>query len=345
MAPLAILLTQASSEQAVCTDLLIEIRLDPGAILQYQVAVLVFHALAQDAEGSEKPEIFRGEPRMNGTPFQQVVEGFRGDLFGDRSLVQQALQDGVIVDTAFHYLRVHQMHEAVDEHFGGAEQAFFETAGITLSAHHSAEFFLDMQSTQHILVDVVVLVPQQHRVDQRIPQGTDADLEFAAILDQGAGIEPDHVIGVAYRHLRRCEDPVVETRVVQYEVEIIPRHHGIAVHEGEIAIDLGDQSQVVPVAGGRHQVQTDIGIAAEAETFLVLVHCHELGDDVDTHVEQVPCHVGVVRADVVLLRMAAVELLARGKIKLNDTHVGRQPVLLALQVELRVRVVAEDPLS
>jgi len=29
---------------------------------------------------------------------------------------------------------------------------------------------------------------------QCYPQGTDADLEFATILDQSAGIKPDHVI-------------------------------------------------------------------------------------------------------------------------------------------------------
>ena len=86
---------------------------------------------------------------------------------------------------------------------------------------------------------------------------------------------------------------------------------------------------------GSHQVQTDIGIAAEAETILILVHRYKLGDDVDARVEQIACHVGVVRADVVLLRMAVAELPARGKIELNDPHVGWQPVLLAIQVKLR----------
>ena len=51
-------LSKASSEQAVCTDLLVEVCFDPGAVLQYQVAVIVCHILAQDAEGAEKPEIF-----------------------------------------------------------------------------------------------------------------------------------------------------------------------------------------------------------------------------------------------------------------------------------------------
>ena len=89
-----------------------------------------------------------------------MIDGFRGDLFGDRSLIQQALQNRVIVDTPFHDPRIDQMHETVNEHFGRAEQAFVEAAGISFLANHSAEFFLDTQNTQHVPVNIVVPVPQ-----------------------------------------------------------------------------------------------------------------------------------------------------------------------------------------
>ena len=99
----------------------------------------------------------------------------------------------------------------------------------------------DPQIGQHLLVDGVLPVPQLTEIDDGVAQATDADLQGAAIADQGAGLQPQQVVGIIHRHIGRAKLLEVVAGMVEHQIERGRPDHGVVIHERHLAIDLGDR--------------------------------------------------------------------------------------------------------
>ena len=181
---------------------------------------------------------------------------------------QRALQRQIVIDAPAQYAGAVQVQHLVDEHLGGAEQAGGEgRAAADGVDQRRAE--LGARFGERAPPRLVLLVSQQQRIHDGVAEFSDADLQGAGIAHQAAGVQTDGVIDRGQRRVRRREQVVVVTRMIQQQVEGVGADIGRAQHEGHFAVHLAEHDhRLTGGAQSRHvrqQVHGDIGIAAQAD--------------------------------------------------------------------------------
>ena len=76
-------------------------------------------------------------------------------------------------------------------------------------------------------------MPKLQAIDDRIPELTDADLERARVLHQGAGVQSDEILHRADGEVRRAVQIVVIARMFDDEIESALRDLGTAEHDAD----------------------------------------------------------------------------------------------------------------
>ena len=87
-----------------------------------------------------------------------------------------------------------------------------------------------------------------------VGQGTDADLERAAVAHQRAGLEAESELDDLHRLARQGEQRVRARRIVQQQVEESFPHLGLVADEGQRGVDDSNNQRPRPPVG-RHRVQ------------------------------------------------------------------------------------------
>jgi hypothetical protein len=87
-------------------------------------------------------------------------------------------------------------------------------------------------------------------IDNRIPERTDADLERARVLHQGAGVQSDKIVHRADGEVRRAVQIIVIARMFDDEIQSALRDLGTAEHERQLAIHNADGDDLAPAAAG-----------------------------------------------------------------------------------------------
>src|SRR6516225_6984627 len=126
------------------------------------------------------------------------------------------------------------------------------------------------------------------------------------------------------RHASRSK---IRGQTFQHQVELARRDVAVAGHERQLRIDLTDEEKVARLArAARQQIEREVGVAAQAETRLArtLTLGDELRHHVDATVEHVAQRMGVVGADVTLLRGGDAEPRAGLEEEFVDLDVRRQ---------------------
>ncbi len=119
----------------------------------------------------------------------------------------------------------------------------------------------------------------------------------------------DGMVGDAERGIGRAVEVVVVAGIVHQKVELPRIHLRVPGHEGQLCVGFTDQDNVAPAAAlrldERQQIGSDVGVGAEAEHHLAVLRAprHQLRDHVGAARHAVACHMGVVRAQVVALRL------------------------------------------
>ncbi len=115
----------------------------------------------------------------------------------------------------------------------------------------------------------VVLVPQLQRIDQRIGQRTDADLQGAAVTHQRACMQAEREFSHIDRFARQREQCFPACRVVEHDIEEVHVNFCIVADERQIRMDHAHhQRPRARPAGGNaiEQIRGDIGIGCKAVT-------------------------------------------------------------------------------
>ena len=94
-----------------------------------------------------------------------------------------------------------------------------------------AEFIQDIKILQHAIIGIVLLVTDFTTVNDRIAQWSNADLQSTPIGDQGAGIEADHMIDGADRHVGWREQRWIIRFVIDHHIKAVFLDQGIVFHE------------------------------------------------------------------------------------------------------------------
>ena len=164
-------------------------------------------------------------------------------------------------------------------------------------------------------------------------QRTDADLEGAAVLQQGAGVEADQMIFRAHRHFRGREKRVVTGRLVKHHIKTVGPDSGIAPEPWQIPVQFRHQgdgrARLFPLPQQRDQIQRQIRITTQAHLPRLAVGIarrHHLCDHIDTQGHQVTNRVGVVGTDVMALLGTIVEIAPGLEKELGDLDVLRQAI-------------------
>ena len=140
-------------------------------------------------------------------------------------------------------------------------------------------------------------------------------------------MKPDRVFGVADRLGRRREQREVGRGAVEHGGKFIRRQIAGARHERQLGIDLADQLERCPaLAPCAQDVERGVGIAAQAVARHAIDHAFrdQLGDHVQPARQQVGRGMGIVRGDVMLLRVRHVQPFAGQEEELDHLDVGRQ---------------------
>ena len=232
-----------------------------------------------------------------------------------------------------------QGQETVDQHFRAAVEAGLERRQFGFRKQRCAELFEQPAESP------VVGVAQDQRVGERVRERADADLQRAAVPDQGRGVERHCIVGERHRLLRRREQLMVRRCRRKQQVEVVPRHFcGGARHVGHVIVDLGcNGNRLASLAAGldvaRH-VEGQVGIRAKAQARRsgIAVRRHDLRQNVGLHALQMSRHVGVIQADVALLHWSRAEPGAGLQEEFVDADVRRQPVLAQCRHVERFRV-------
>jgi len=74
----------------------------------------------------------------------------------------------------------------------------------------------DTRIGQQLIVERVLPLPQPTEMDDGIPQTADADLQGAAVANQGAGLQSEQIIGGIHRHVGGTEQPKVTTGMIEH---------------------------------------------------------------------------------------------------------------------------------
>ena len=113
-----------------------------------------------------------------------------------------------------------KIQDLIDEHLRRGEHARAEGLASALG-RDQLRGALRAQSCECIAVRGVLLMAQQQRIHERIPQLADAYLDRAAIAHQRARVQADGVVHRADRQVRGTEEVVVVARMFDQPVEAL----------------------------------------------------------------------------------------------------------------------------
>ena len=316
-----------------------------------QSAVCIADPVGENAELAQKLHVLFAQTSRDHAPFQQRPHGLLIHRLGDRPFIQQTLQRDAVIDPPFEDATLIQIHEAVDEHLAGAIQPLGERLDAANLSDQFAVMLPHPQLGQHLLIKGVLLVPQLAEIDDGVAQTADADLQGAAIADQGAGVQTQHVVGVVHGHVGRPELPEVVTGMIEHQIEGGRPDHGVVVHKGHFAVNLGEKKHLPALAAQlldhRKKIQSHFGIATQTQPPFAIHFARGdlLRPDVHSVVERISNHMGVVSADVILLRYRHIHEAARFEEKLHDLDIGRHPASAQVECIFQIRVIAKHPLD
>ena len=192
---------------------------------------------------------------------------------------------------------------------------------------------------------------QQQRIDERVAEFADADLQRAAVRHERANAHRDRVIDRTQRQIRRAEELVVVAWVIDQVVEARGVDAGAAEHEGQAGMHGADQHDI-PAGRARRldlrqQIHGNVGVRAQGE--LHFSRDRALRDELRNHVrtarEKVARNMRVVRREVVLLCRIDPEPGAGLEEELDHLDVGRQCAGLRGEDIVQFGVVGEHPLD
>lgn len=223
-----------------------------------------------------------------------------------------------------------EFEETRNQHLRRRVESLVERSGPADALGDLAEPVEHARIGEKLTIGVVLLVPQLQQVGDSVAERSDPELERAAVADERADVQADQVVRGVYAGIGRAEKGKVVLRLIDDGVEVVGRDGGVSVHEGEVAIDLGQKgnlfSPALCLTHPRRQVDCEVGIAAQTEddVAFVLRLRHELGENIDPRVQQVAHDMGVVAAHVVLLGEGTVEKASWLEIELRDADVVGQ---------------------
>ncbi len=335
-----------SSASAARTLRIAEIRLDARAVGRNDAAIFEAALAAQHAGRPERGHVAGPEPRTR-TGGQQSLEQRRIHAGARAVRGQCALQRQIVIDTPAQDSGAVQVQHLVDEHLGGAEQAGGERRA---AADGVDEWRTELGAGfgERAAPRLVLLVPQQQRIHDGVAEFSYADLQGTGIAHQAAGVQTDGVIHRGQRRVRRREQVVVVTRMIQQQVEDVGADIGRAQHEGHLAVHLAEHHhRMSRGAQSRHvrqQVHGDVGIAAQADFGDPTHHAprDHVRDHVDAAVQELARHVRVICREIVGLRVRRVEQRARLEEEFDHARVGRHGAAAHGFQVFQLGIVAED---
>ncbi len=324
------------------------------AVVVGQPQAVAFHreAVAQHAEIGELLELFRAQWRGNmATPQQPVDQVQAGLALG----VLQAfpLQADPVVHRAPDDSVVDQPQQAVGHHLAAAVQAQLETTVAALPVDQVAVLLGQFQGVEQAPVVVVVLLAAAAVVHQGVAQGADADLQGAAVTDQGAGVQADEMVLQPHRHIGSAEQPGLGLGVVDHHVHLVVpvAQFRVVFHERQIMVYLPHRHDGLAgfAAGLQHgqQFQGHFRVAGKtvAAGIALAAYRQQLGHHVNAPGVDVAGGVGVVDADVMALGGFTVEQAARLEEEFVDADVVRQRVLAHRRQVIQLFVITEYPVG
>lgn len=131
-------------------------------------------------------------------------------------------------------------------------------------------------------------------------------------------------------------------------MKFLARQVAFARHERQFGIHLRDDLECdAALLAGTHQIERGVGIAAETITRLAIDDPlgHQLRDHVDATRQQIRRRVGVVRRDVVLLRIGITEPFSGKEEKLDDLDVRRQGLGVERLGVVQIGIAAEQAID
>jgi len=167
----------------------------------------------------------------------------------------------------------------------------------------------------------------------------------AAVGHRARHVHAGGVVGELDGLARRREQAKIRGRAFEHQVEFARRDVAVAGHERQLRIDLSDEEKIALLARtARQQIEREVGVAAETETGLAAAHAlgDELSHHVDAAVEHVAQRVGVVGADVALLRGGDAEPRAGLEEEFVDLDVRRQRARVQRERISELGIAGED---
>ncbi|MNV06504.1 hypothetical protein D3C71_968860 [compost metagenome] len=213
---------------------------------------------------------------------QPVVELWRTEIEGAVQVLAFGSERGVVraigaaVFQTLHHCKViqylaadhatlHQYAEAFVEHFAATVQADFKRPQPAGFLHHRVVGKLRVECPQNPPIARVVGMPQHQCVAEGVGQRADADLQCAAVANQGAGMEADGVVGIADWLTWQAEQMRVRTRRHHDQVEEVRLYRGGAAEPRQHRVDFGDQQRTRQAAcsDGVQRVLGDVVVAGQ----------------------------------------------------------------------------------
>jgi len=246
------------------------------------------------------------------------------------------------VDLALEHARVHQIEKALDEHLAHAVEAELERRALAQTRRRAIGGIEPRRESAEVRV---APVPQDERLRHRVAERSDAELQGAAVGHRARHVQARGVVGELDGLARRRKQAKIRGRAFQHQVEFTRGNVAVAGHERQLGIDLPDEEKVALLArAARKQIEREIGVAAQTEAGLAAAHAlgDELRHHVDAAVEHVAQRMGVVGADVALLRGGDAEPRAGREEELVDLDVRRQRARVQRQRVSELGIAGED---
>ena len=188
-------LAEARRARSAALLRIVEVGAQLRAVGRDQHAAVVLDVVAKQADVAELVEV--DERHAAHAAFVQRRQRALADLLVDVSLVEQPLQLGAGVDAALQHAAAIQIEEAVGEHLGAAVQAALERRRAAFGFDQAAMPREQAERLDDVAIDRRLLVPQLQRVDDRVAELADAELQRAAVADQRADVQRDRILGAA----------------------------------------------------------------------------------------------------------------------------------------------------
>ncbi len=166
------------------------------------------------------------------------------DAADRRRLIEQpgiglALRGDIGIHLAPHDPCIGQHQQAVDKHLAATVKPLGKGVHTALALDQRLPG-QHVDISQQRPIPVVIGMTGQQRRRQRIAHGADADLQGPAIAHQRTGMQADKMILAAHRHVRSGEQRTL-LLLVDQQVEGLTVDLRIALHIGQVAMDLGQQ--------------------------------------------------------------------------------------------------------